>query len=106
MKNYSAHLTSADCPLLFEIAPFGRPSAMSAKKVFAWALHIGLMVPALVFVLHAITDFAKGSAGYSEDHQPISFGDLPTLTVCLNTNYKLAYAKDMLIYASVFEIDS
>ena len=79
---------------------------MNGKKVFAWALHIGLMVPALVFVLHAITDFAKGSAGYSEDHQPISFKDLPTLTVCMNTHYKLAYAKDMLIYASVFEMES
>ena len=47
-------------------------------------LYLGLLFGSIAFVWQSIEDYTKGTTSYTEAHEPLSFKDLPTFTICLN----------------------
>ena len=77
---------------------------MSTNAVLIEAIiYIGLLVGAIFFVKQSFSEFMEGTTSYSVSHESITLHDIPTLTICFETNVHLFYGQTFFIDVKVSE---
>ena len=67
-------------------------------------VYVGLLIGALIFCGGTFLEYFDEKTQYDHQTEPISFQDLPTLTVCIAySKRRLEYGKDISIEADLFE---
>ena len=74
---------------------------MEGRKILETLLYLGFGAAASVFLKETVEDFLDGAATFTEEKQPLTLHDLPTLTICLDFKKSLSYGKDITFDATV-----
>ena len=68
-------------------------------------LYIGLLLTGFAFASQSFLDYLNGETSYSKKMASITLSDLPTISICLRTNWKenWIYSRDYMILVQIVE---
>ena len=93
---------------------------MSIEKILNTLIYLGLLGATIAIVKQTIWEYTQGSTTFTDDRQPLTHDDVPTLTICLSFEeqtegkqiysypnnislYPVKYGKDFSIQVEVSE---